>query len=43
VTAASIASVVALWIAVAILAVVVFALTRQIGVLNERTAPQRFV
>lgn len=38
-TAALVVSVVLLWIAVAVLAGVVFALTRQIGVLYERVAP----
>jgi methylamine dehydrogenase accessory protein MauD len=39
VTAALVASVVLLWIVVVVLACVVFALTRQIGVLYERVAP----
>jgi methylamine dehydrogenase accessory protein MauD len=39
VTAALAVSVVVLWIAVAVLAAVVFALARQIGVLYERVAP----
>ena len=38
-SSALVVSVIALWIAVVVLAIVVVALTRQIGVLYERVAP----